>query len=489
MANITPLDEMCLLGQALDNRVLIKREDLQPIYSFKIRGAYNRMAKIPARDRRKGVIAASAGNHAQGVAISSRKLGIPATIVMPVTTPSIKVSSVRGFGGKLTTVVMHGDRFEDACRHANELAAKSGALLVHPYDDPDVIAGQGTIAMEIANQFSEHIDALFVPVGGGGLIAGISVYMKYVRPETKIIGVEAAESACFDAALRAGRRVRLPHTGIFADGVAVSQIGRETFRIARKFVDDVITIPNDEICAAIKLMFDDTRSIAEPSGALSLAGLIRYARDKRWHNRTLAAIHSGANTNFDRLRYVSERYAIGQDTEALFAVTIGEKPGTLVALCKAFKGHDISEFNYRYDTEHSARIFVGVKVKPGEKNLLARRLKQAGYDVTDLSGNDLAKMHVCHMVGGHPRASIRERLFSFEFPERPGILAEFLHELRDRWSVSLFHYRQHGGCYAHVFIGLQEVGEKKHSLDKFIDELGFPCTEETDNPAYRYFLS
>jgi len=490
VAEETPVDELPFMSSALRNRVLVKREDLQPVFSFKLRGAYNKIAHLPRHRQQHGVVAASAGNHAQGVALSARRLGVPATIVMPVTTPAIKVRAVRKIGGKHVRVILHGDRFDDSRDHAQAIARREKMTFVHPYDDPDVIAGQGTVGMEIMRQVSGPLHAVFVPVGGGGLIAGISAYIKYLRPAVKVIGVEAEDSACLQAALRSNRRVRLKHTGIFADGVAVAQIGKEPFRIARQCVDDVATGPSDEICAAVKDLFDDTRSIAEPAGAVALAGLKTYAARHRLKGKTLLAIQSGANVNFDRLRYVSERYEVGQHTEAILAVTIPEKPGSLMKLCDIFAGHDVSEFNYRYADSAEANVFVGVHVKDGDRDRqrLLRKLKACGYPVIDLTDNELAKLHVCHMVGGHSGCDRPEHLYRFEFPERAGILKEFLTVLRGRWNISLFHYRRHGGSYANVFAGLQTIPGTRHSIKAFLKELGYPYVCETENPAYRTFL-
>jgi len=486
----TPIHELPFLSSTLKNRVLVKREDLQPVFSFKLRGAYNKMVHLSPEQRKWGVVAASAGNHAQGVALAACKLGIPATIVMPVTTPAIKVRAVAEIGGKHVSIILHGDRFDESSVHAQKLSIQKNRTFVHPYDDPDVIAGQGTIGMEILRQISGPLDAVFVPVGGGGLIAGIGSYIKYLRPKIKVVGVEAEDSACLKAALDKGRRVKLKHTGIFADGVAVSQIGREPFRIAQQCVDDVITASSDEICAAIKDLFDDTRSIAEPAGALALAGLKLYAKQHKLKNSTLLAIESGANVNFDRLRYVSERYEIGQHTEALLAVTIPETPGSLVQLCKIFSEHDISEFNYRYADNTRANVFVGVHVTGGDsdRTKLFRKLESCGFSTVDLTDNALAKLHVCHMIGGHAGLMKNEQLYRFEFPERSGILKEFLTVLRGRWNVSLFHYRRHGGTYANVFIGLQKIPGTRHSMNVFLKELGYPYVCETENPAYKLFL-
>lgn len=486
----TPLQQMESISEALGNTVLVKREDLQPGHSFKLRGAYNKISKIPAAKRKNGVVAASAGNHAQGMAMAARKLDVKAAIIMPVTTPAIKIRAVKALGGDHVEIILHGDRFDEANAHAKKYAKEHSAVLIPPYDDPDVIAGQGTIGMEILRQWSGPLHAIFVPVGGGGLIAGIAAYIKYLRPEIKIIGVEADDSACLQAALKADRRIELKKTGIFADGVAVAKIGREPFRIARTCVDEVVTVSSDEICAAIKDLFDDTRSIAEPAGALSLAGLKKVVHSRRWKNKVLLNIASGANVDFDRLRYVSERYQLGQQTEAILAVTIPEAPGSLMTLCSTLQEHDVTEFNYRGYADKPANVFVGVQVLGGtsDRKQLIRSLKSQGYPVVDLSGNELAKMHVCHMVGGHTNQQLDEHLFSFEFPERPGILREFLSVLRGRWDISLFHYRRHGGTHAHVFVGLQPIPGSPHCLPDFLKELGYPYVDETNNPAYRMFL-
>ena len=486
----TPIDAMPTLSQALNNQVLSKREDLQTGFSFKLRGAYHKISRLSPAQRKRGVVAASAGNHAQGVALSACTLRTAATIVMPVTTPAIKVDSTRALGGKAVRVVLHGDRFDDACAKAMDICRESGASFIHPYDDPDVIAGQGTIGVEIQRQCTGALDKVFIPVGGGGLLAGIGVYLKYVRPDTKIIAVECEESACLKAALKAGKRVTLPHVGIFADGVAVAQIGKEPFRLACKVVDDCVTVSNDEICAAIKKNFDDTRSIAEPAGALALAGLIKYVQRKRLRRQTLLAINSGANTNFDRLRYVSERYGIGQQTEAMFAITIAESAGTLLSLCQTLGGFDITEFNYRWHDPKSANIFVGLKLPHGgqDRRKIMQKLRKRGLKIQDLSGDEMAKLHVGYMIGGRLPAHQHERIFRFEFPERPGILQEFLTMMRSRWNISLFHYRQHGGTYANVLIGLQGLPGQDHAMEAFLEEWPYPHWEETNNVACRLFL-
>ncbi|MBE8716140.1 threonine ammonia-lyase, biosynthetic [Cellvibrio polysaccharolyticus] len=483
----TPLDDARSLSQRLDNRVLLKREDLQPVFSFKIRGAYNKLQQLSEEERAKGVIAASAGNHAQGLALGAKHLGIKATIVMPRTTPNIKVDAVKARGGK---VVLHGDSYDEAAAHAQKLVEEKGLTYIHPFDDPDVIAGQGTIALEILRQFPGHIDAIFVPVGGGGICAGISAYVKYVRPEIKVIAVESDESACLKAAMDKNRRVTLPHVGIFADGIAVAQIGQETFRVIRNSIDDVLTVNTDEICAAIKDIFDDTRSIAEPAGATALAGLKKYVAQTGCKGQTLIAIDSGANTNFDRLRYISERTEFGEQREAILAVTIPERPGAYKEFCQALGKRNITEFNYRYADQRAAKIFVGVQVGVGgaDRQELLTDLQEKGYEVVDMTENELAKLHIRHMVGGHAHNVEDEVVYRFEFPERPGALYTFLTRLAGRWNISMFHYRNHGSAAGRVFVGMQVPKAERAQVKQFLDELGYPYKNETDNEAYQFFL-
>lgn len=483
----TPLDDARSLSQRLDNRVLLKREDLQPVFSFKIRGAYNKLQQLSEEEKAKGVIAASAGNHAQGLALGAKHLGIKATIVMPRTTPNIKVDAVKARGGK---VVLHGDSYDEAAAHAQKLVEEKGLTYIHPFDDPDVIAGQGTIAMEILRQFTGHIDVIFVPVGGGGICAGIAAYVKYVRPEIKVIAVESDESACLKAAMDKNRRVTLPHVGIFADGIAVAQIGQETFRVIRNTIDDVITVNTDEICAAIKDIFDDTRSIAEPAGATALAGLKKYVAQTGCKGQTLIAIDSGANTNFDRLRYISERTEFGEQREAILAVTIPERPGAYKEFCQALGKRYITEFNYRYADQRDARIFVGVQVGVGgaDRQELLTDLQEKGYEVVDMTENELAKLHIRHMVGGHAHNVDDEVVYRFEFPERPGALYTFLTRLAGRWNISMFHYRNHGSAAGRVFVGMQVPKAERAQVKQFLDELGYPYKNETDNEAYQFFL-
>ncbi|NQZ31186.1 MAG: threonine ammonia-lyase, biosynthetic [Oceanospirillaceae bacterium] len=484
----TPLDEAKILSKRLGNNILLKREDLQPVYSFKIRGAYNKMAQLSDTERNVGVITASAGNHAQGLAMSAKILGVKAIIVMPKITPSIKVNNVISLGGE---VILHGDNFDTAKQHAEKLSAEFGYTYCPPFDDPDVIAGQGTIAMEIIKQYSGHIDAIFVPVGGGGLIAGIAVYIKYLSPETKIIGVESSESACLKAALDAGERVILPQVGIFADGVAVAQIGKHTFEIAKEHVDDVITVNTDEICAALKDIFDDTRSICEPSGALAVAGLKKYVQHNNCKQQTFIAINSGANMNFSRLRHVAERTDLGEKREALLAAQISEKPGSFHQFCEALGNRSITEFNYRYSDSKVANIFVGVTTDPAgdEKALLIADLKSKNIPVEDLSDNEIAKIHIRYMVGGHnQKPDLNELVFRFEFPERPGALLSFLNTLGKRWNISMFHYRNHGSDFGRVLVALQSPEDEKPLIISFLEEIGYNYWEETNNKAFKLFL-
>lgn len=486
VASESPLTLAKSLSHRLDNQVFLKREDLQPVFSFKLRGAYNKLRHLSQVALSRGVIAASAGNHAQGVSMGASRLGIEALIVMPRTTPGIKVDAVRGWGAK---AILHGDSFDEAYSHALELSETRGLTFIHPFDDPDVIAGQGTIGMEILRQHPEPPTAIFVPVGGGGLIAGIAAYVKYVRPEIKIIGVEPEEAPTLHAALAAGRRVTLKEVGLFADGVAVKQIGKETFRIARDMVDEVVLVGTDEICAAIKDIFDDTRGIAEPAGALAVAGLKRWVEREGVVNQALIAIESGANINFDRLRHVAERAELGERREALFAVGVPERPGSFLAFCRALGKRQITEFNYRYSDPEQAQVFVGVQTSGGtaEREELAERLHGKGFSVIDMSDNETAKLHIRFMVGGRALGVNDERLIRFEFPERPGALLNFLSGLGRRWNISLFHYRNHGAAYGRVLIGIQ-VADKDHAeLNHMLVGLGYPFWDESDNPAYQLF--
>ena len=483
----TPIDEAPLLSQRLNNRVLLKREDLQPVFSFKLRGAYNKLLNLSKQQLDTGVVAASAGNHAQGLALASKKLGISATIVMPRTTPRIKVDAVRSRGAE---VVLVGDSYDEAAAHATELVKAKGLTYIHPFDDPDVIAGQGTIGKEILDQLPDQLDAIFIAVGGGGLCAGIAAYVKQLRPEIKIIAVESDDAACLDAAIKAGERVTLDQVGIFADGTAVAQIGEETFRLLKDLVDEVITVTTDEICAAIKDVYNDTRAICEPSGALGTAGLKKYVEKHGVENKTLLSVQCGANIDFDRLRYISERTQIGEKREAVLAVTIDEKPGSFQTFCSTLGRHGISEFNYRYNDEKLAHIFVGVRVNGDtDRHDLVAELQAKGYQLSDLTDNEMAKLHIRHMVGGRAVEVAEEQVFRFEFPERPGALLNFLAQLGGRFNISMFHYRNHGSAFGRVLVGLQVKQQDRSELKEFLDNLGYRYADETDNPAYQFFLS
>jgi threonine dehydratase len=482
----TPLDLASRLTARLDNRIHLKREDLQPVFSFKLRGAYNKIRNLSQEERERGVIAASAGNHAQGVALSSKHLGIKAVIVMPKTTPAIKVEAVRSHGAK---AVLFGDSYDEAYEHSMKLAEERGMTFVHPFDEPDVIAGQGTIGMEMLRQHAGPPHAIFVPVGGGGLISGVGAYVKYVYPNVKVIGVEPEDAPTLHAALEKGRRVTLKQVGIFADGVAVKKIGKETFRLAREVVDEVILVSTDEICAAIKDVFDDTRTVAEPAGALSVAGLKKYVAREGISGESLIAIESGANINFDRLRHVAERAELGEQREALLAVEIPEEPGSFLRFCRAIGKRSVTEFNYRYADTERAHVFVGIELGDGghERGELIAHLQDKGYRVVDMTDNETAKLHIRYMVGGHAPGVGNESLYRFEFPERPGALLNFLSEMGKRWNISLFHYRNHGAAYGRVLMGVQiESGEKREFV-QFLKSLGYAWEEETDNLAYRLF--
>jgi threonine dehydratase len=483
----SPLDRMPRLSERLGNPVLLKREDLQPVFSFKIRGAYNKIVSLTPDTLQRGVICASAGNHAQGVALSAQKLGIAATIVLPRTTPMIKVQAVKDRGA---TVVLHGDTFDEAHDEARRLEAEKKLTFIHPYDDPDVIAGQGTVGMEILRQHPDPIAAVFVPIGGGGLAAGIGVLAKFLRPEVKIIGVEPHDAASMAAALSAGERVALSQVGIFADGVAVREVGAETFRLCREVLDDVVIVSTDEICAGIKDIFDDTRAVAEPAGAVSIAGLKKYAARVNSEGASLIAINSGANLNFDRLRHIADRAEIGEQREALLAVTIPERPGSYRRFIQLLGTRSITEFNYRYADDREAHIFVGVQLVEGdaEKHSIIAMLTHEGYPVLDMSENEMAKLHVRYMVGGRVPGLKDERIFRFQFPERPGALLRFLSGMADEWNISLFHYRNHGADFGRVLAGIQVPPSDRERFDGFLKELGYWFSEESDNPAYRSFL-
>lgn len=484
----TPLEKASFLSRRMKNIILIKREDLQPVFSFKLRGAYNKMTTLNEEQLARGVICASAGNHAQGLAEAGRLMGVKTTIVMPKTTPEIKVANVRARGGK---AVLHGDAFDDALEHARKLEAERGLTFIHPYDDPDIIAGQGTVARELLHQHpGDAIDAVFIPVGGGGLISGMAAYIKYLQPHIRIIGVEFEESACLAAALKAKRRVTLKEVGIFADGIAVAQIGKEPWKICKDYVDEVITVSSDEICAAVKDIFDDTRSITEPAGAVSVAGMKKYVAREKCEGKTLITISSGANTNFDRLRYVAERAEVGEHREAILSVTIPERPGAFRKFVSIIGKRSITEFNYRYEDSELAKIFVGVKISSDEeRQQLVQDLREAEHPVLDLTENEVAKSHVRHMVGGHAPGADNERLYRFEFPERPGALGKFLNTLGGHWNISLFHYRNHGAAYGRVLAGIQVPTKDLKNFRAKLDELGYRYWDESNNPAYAAFLS
>jgi threonine dehydratase len=484
----TPLETAPRLSRRLNNHIWFKREDLQAVFSFKIRGAYNKIAQLSQISAQRGVICASAGNHAQGVALAARTRGIPAVIVMPLTTPDIKVQAVAALGAEL---ILHGDDYDQAYEHATELARQRGLVFVHPFDDPDVIAGQGTIAMEILRQHhGDSIDAIFVPVGGGGLIAGIAAYVKSLYPRIKIIGVEPEDAAGMYESLRAGKRVTLDRVGMFADGVAVRRVGEETFRLARQYVDEIILVTTDQICAAIQDIFQDTRSITEPAGALAVAGIKKYVAREACEERTLIAINGGANMNFDRLRYVAERAEIGAQREALFAVEIPEAPGSFLRFCELLGKHNVTEFNYRYGDLRAAQIFVGIALTQGkaEREALLVMLAAAGFAVRDMTDNEMAKLHVRYMVGGQARGLADERLYRFEFPERPGALLKFLQAIGTGWNISLFHYRNHGSDYGRVLAGIQVPADTRTDFLLHLNDLQYAYTEETQNPAYKIFL-
>jgi len=482
----TPLESAPNLSARIGNRVLFKREDMQPVFSFKLRGAYNKMAQLTQAQLKKGVIAASAGNHAQGVALSAQKLGCKATIVMPATTPHIKIDAVKNRGAK---VVLFGDSYSDAYAHALELEQQTGMTFVHPYDDPDVIAGQGTIGMEILRQHTQPIHAIFVAIGGGGLISGVAAYVKEVRPEIKIIGVQPVDSDAMYRSVKAGRRITLEHVGLFADGVAVKQVGQETFRLCRKLVDEIILVDTDATCAALKDVFEDTRSILEPAGALAIAGAKQYAAREGLRDETLVAIACGANMNFDRLRFVAERAEIGERREAILAVTIPETLGSFRKFCSLLGKRNITEFNYRYADPKAAQVFVGIQVRnQSEIAELVGKLESSKLPTLDLSENEMAKLHVRHLVGGRAPEAKDEIVFRFEFPERPGALMNFLNSMNHNWNISLFHYRNHGADYGRVLVGMQVPHHDKKALKTFLDTLGYRYWDESENAAYKLFL-
>lgn len=487
VANETPLDFAPQISARIHNNIYLKREDTQAVFSFKLRGAYNKMANLSPSELKRGVITASAGNHAQGVALSARKLGCRAVIVMPTTTPKVKIEAVQALGAE---TVLVGDSYSDACAHAEELEKTERLTFVHPFDDPYVIAGQGTIGMEILRQLPSRPDAIFAAIGGGGLIAGVAAYIKQLCPEIKIIGVQTEDSDAMIRSVRSGRRVTLHDVGLFSDGTAVKQVGSETFKLVREYVDDFITVDTDAVCAAIKDVFQDTRSVLEPAGALAVAGAKHYAALQKWKNKKLVAITSGANMNFDRLRFVAERADVGEAREALFALTIPEKRGSFRKLCETVGNRAVTEFNYRISDAEQAHVFVGIQISSlAEAEKLANAFRKKGLETLDLTGNEMAKTHLRYMVGGRSELAHQETLLRFEFPERPGALMKFLQSMHPDWNISLFHYRNQGDDYGRVLVGLQlPNGTDKKSLREFLNNLGYQYWNETDNPAYRLFL-
>ena len=486
VAQETPLEYAPNLSTRLNNKLLLKREDMQSVFSFKLRGAYNKMAKLPPDVLAQGVITASAGNHAQGVALSARQLGTQAIIVMPVTTPQVKVDAVRSRGGE---VVLYGDTYDDACAYARQLEAEKGLTFIHPFDDPDVIAGQGTIGMEILRQYQQPIHAIFVAIGGGGLISGIAAYVKRLRPEIKIIGVEPVDADAMSQSLKAGYRVRLSHVGLFADGVAVRQVGEETFRLCQKYVDDIILVHTDDTCAAIKDVFEDTRSILEPAGALAIAGAKAYVEQEQIQGQTLIAIACGANMNFDRLRFVAERAELGERREAIFAVTIPEERGSLRKFCECIGKRNLTEFNYRIAAKKEAHIFVGVQIQNrADAAKMVETFEANGFKTIDLTDDELTKLHLRHMVGGHSPLAHNELLYRFEFPERPGALMKFVDSMSPDWNISLFHYRNNGSDYGRIVVGMQVPPHEMEEWQAFLHTLKLSYWDESQNQAYKLFL-
>jgi threonine dehydratase len=490
VARETELEPARNLSARLANRVYLKREDNQPVFSFKLRGAYNKMAHIPADALARGVITASAGNHAQGVAFSAARMGVKATIVVPVTTPQVKVDAVRTHGGPTVEVVQAGESYSDAYAHAAQLQQERDLTFVHPFDDPYVIAGQGTVAMEILSQHQAPIHAIFVPIGGGGLAAGIAAYVKAVRPEIKVIGVQTEDSCAMAQSLKAGERVTLAEVGLFSDGTAVKLVGEETFRLCREYLDDVLTVNTDALCAAIKDVFQDTRSLLEPAGALAVAGAKQYAERAGIENETLIAVTSGANMNFDRMRFVAERAEVGEAREAVFAVTIPEERGSFKRFCELVGDRSVTEFNYRIADARAAHIFVGVQIKSrGESDALAKTFEAHGFPAVDLTNDELSKQHIRYMVGGHSPLAHDERLFRFEFPERPGALMKFLSSMAPDWNISLFHYRNQGADCSSILVGLQVPAAENAEFRQFLSTLGYPHWDESQNPVYQLFLA
>jgi threonine dehydratase len=485
----SPLDEARTLSRRLGHHIYMKREDLQPVFSFKLRGAYNKMAKLSAAQLAKGVICASAGNHAQGVALGAKRLGCQATIVMPVTTPQVKIDAVRHFGGEHVQIVLHGESYSDAALHAKALERKKGMTFVHPFDDPDVIAGQGTVAMEILRQHQGPIDAIFVAIGGGGLISGVAAYVKAVRPEIKVIGVQMNDSDAMVRSVKAGDRVTLSDVGLFSDGTAVKLVGEETLRLTRELVDDFVVVNTDAVCAAIKDIYQDTRGIVEPAGALGVAAIKQYAARHGGQGKTYIAINCGANMNFDRLRFVAERAEVGEEREALLAVSIPEERGSFKRFCEVIGPRSVTEFNYRISDDREAHVFVGLSTREkGESKLIAKQFEAEGFRTVDLTHDELAKTHIRHMVGGRSALAEGERLYSFVFPEKPGALMNFLTSLPPGWNISLFHYRNQGADYGRILVGLQVPKGEVARIGQVLDKLGYVYVDETRNPVYRLFL-
>jgi threonine dehydratase len=485
----SPLESAPSLSARVGNQILFKREDMQPVFSFKLRGAYNKMSQLTPEQLKRGVIAASAGNHAQGVALSAQKLGCKAIIVMPVTTPQVKIDAVRHFGKDAVKIVLHGDSYNDAYNHALLLQEKQKLSFVHPFDDPDVIAGQGTIGMEILRQHTRPIEAIFCAIGGGGLISGVAAYVKQIRPDVKVIGVQTVDSDAMYRSLKAKKRIQLSDVGLFSDGTAVKLAGAETLRICKKYVDEIILVDTDAVCAAIKDVFQDTRSILEPAGALAVAGAKVYAAREKLKDKTLVTVLSGANMNFDRLHFVAERAEIGEEREAILAVTIPETPGSFRKFCSLLGKHNITEFNYRYAKPKVAQIFVGIQVRdPAESGKIIANLKKNKLPTLDLTENEMAKMHLRHLVGGRAPEVSDEIMYRFEFPERPGALMTFLNSMNHSWNISLFHYRNHGADYGRVLVGMQVPPRDKKAFQNFLDKLGYRYWNESENPACQLFL-
>ncbi|ABA20300.1 L-threonine ammonia-lyase [Trichormus variabilis ATCC 29413] len=486
VAQESPLEYAPNLSARLNNKLLLKREDMQSVFSFKLRGAYNKMVNLTPDLLAQGVIAASAGNHAQGVALGAKQLGTRAIIVMPVTTPQVKVDAVKARGGE---VVLHGDTYDDAYAYARQLEAEKGLTFIHPFDDPHVIAGQGTIGMEILRQYQQPIHAIFVAIGGGGLISGIAAYVKRLRPEIKIIGVEPVDADAMNQSLQAGKRVRLSQVGLFADGVAVREVGEETFRLCQEYVDEIILVDTDDTCAAIKDVFEDTRSILEPAGALAIAGAKAYVEREQIQGQTLVAVACGANMNFDRLRFVAERAEFGERREAIFAVTIPETPGSLRKFCECIGRRNLTEFNYRIADEKIAHIFIGMQIQNrADKIHMVETFAECGFEILDLTDDELTKLHLRHMVGGHSPLAHNELLYRFEFPERPGALMKFVASMSPNWNISMFHYRNNGSDYGRIVVGMQVPPQEMEEWQAFLDSLGYQYWDESQNPAYKLFL-